>query len=82
MVDLGRSGNIGGGGSSRGLPGGVLNGEDLSCELYTGAGSTFRDIGLLATLGFSALLTTGGAGLGVASRRNSPDLRGGGGEGG
>jgi hypothetical protein len=32
-VVFGRSGNVGGGGSNSGLPGGVLNGEDLSCEL-------------------------------------------------
>jgi hypothetical protein len=36
---------------------------------------------LLAILGFSALLIAGGALL-AASRRNSPDLRGGGGDGG
>jgi hypothetical protein len=40
-----------------------------------------RAIGLLAILGFSARLTGGGA-LKEASRRNSPDLLGGGGEGG
>ena len=73
---------MGGGGSNWGLPGGVLNGEVLSCELSTGVGSTFRDIGLLATLGFSVRLTAGGAAFTAASRLNSPDLRGGGGDGG
>lgn len=72
---------MGGGGSNWGLPGGVLKGDVFSCGLYCGAGSGCRDMGLLAILGFSALLIVGGALL-VASRRNSPDLRGGGGDGG
>jgi hypothetical protein len=41
-----------------------------------------RAIGLLAILGFSDRLTGGGGALKEASRLNSPDLRGGGGEGG
>ena len=65
----------------------MLNGEDLSVE-RGGPGSSVvvsernvRAMGLLAILGFSARLTGGGA-LKEASRRNSPDLLGGGGEGG
>lgn len=44
-----------------------------------------NDIDLLAILGFSARLTGGGGALALVvggSLRNSPDLRGGGGEGG
>jgi hypothetical protein len=41
-----------------------------------------RAKGLLAILGFSARLTGGGGALKEASRLNSPDRRGGGGEGG
>jgi hypothetical protein len=71
------------------LLGGVLNGEDLSAR-RGGLGSRvvasvrkFRAIGLLAILGFSALLIGGGAlFMKELSRRNSPDLLGGGGEGG
>jgi hypothetical protein len=71
------------------LLGGVLNGEDLSAG-RGGPGSSVvasvrnvNAIGLLAILGFSALLTGGGAlFMKEASRRNSPDLLGGGGEGG
>lgn len=37
---------------------------------------------MLAILGFSIRLTAGGAGLTAASRLSSPDLRGGGGDGG
>ena len=71
------------------LLGGVLNGEDLSAK-RGGPGSRvvasvrkFRAIGLLAILGFSARLTGGGPLFASElSRRNSPDLLGGGGEGG
>ena len=69
------------------LLGGVLKGDDLSVK-RGGPGSrvvaSVRNVkatGLLAILGFSERLT-GGAALNGASRLNSPDLLGGGGEGG
>ena len=71
------------------LLGGVLNGEDLSLKERGGIGSSLgastradRDTGLLLILGFSDLLTSGGIPLNDISRLSSPDLRGGGGEGG
>jgi hypothetical protein len=89
---VGRLGVAGVGSSCSGqlllpLLGGVLNGEDLSVE-RGGPGSSVvasvrdvRAISLLAILGFSARLTGGGA-LKEVSRRSSPDLLGGGGDGG
>ena len=71
------------------LLGGVPNGEDLSLKERGGVGSSLgastradRDTGLLLILGFSDLLTSGGIPLNDISRLSSPDLRGGGGEGG
>lgn len=91
---VGRRGIAGAGSSCSGLLllpllGGVLNGEDLSAR-RGGPGSRvvasarkFRAIGLLAILGFSARLIGGGTlFIKELSRRNSPDLLGGGGEGG
>lgn len=91
---IGRRGIAGAGSSCSGLLllpllGGVLNGEDLSAR-RGGPGSRvvasarkFRAIGLLAILGFSARLIGGGTlFIKELSRRNSPDLLGGGGEGG
>jgi hypothetical protein len=61
---------------------------DTSLEPFDRAGSRVvaslrnaRPIGLPEIFGFSALFTGGGT-LDMASRRNSPDLRGGGGDGG
>jgi len=59
----------------------VLKGDVLSSGIWC-PGSSLREIGLLATLGFSARLTTGGPTFTEGSRLSSPDLRGGGGEGG
>lgn len=67
----------------------MLNGDDLSFAFGVGIGASVvasvrnpREIGLFPIFGFSALLTGGGGGLNVDSRLSSPDLRGGGGEGG
>ena len=92
---IGRRGIAGGGVSCSGLLllpllGGVLNGDDLSVEPRGGPGSrviasvrNVRAKGLLAILGFSARFTGGGAALTEGSGLlNSPDLLGGGGEGG
>lgn len=83
--------NGGGGGSSPGLLsplGGVLKGEALSLRGCTFAGASsplcpWKDC-LLGIFGFSVRLTGGGPidNFGVASRRSSADLRGGGGSGG
>lgn len=92
LLGLGRRGS-GAGISCSGLLslllGGVLNGEDRSIEIRVGEGSNVddpflnpKDVGLLAILGFSALLTGGGNGLYDEFRLISPDRRGGGGEGG
>jgi len=71
------------------LLGGVLKGDDPPLEPRGGPGSSVvnsvrnvRARGLLAILGFSARLTGGGGALKEASRLNSADRRGGGGEGG
>jgi hypothetical protein len=89
---VGRRGMAGAGSSYSGvlpLLGGVLKGDDFSVVPRGGPGSSVvasvrnaRATGLLAILGFSARLTGGGGALKEASRRSSPDLRGGGGEGG
>lgn len=66
----------------------MLNGDISLFELFGRLGSSVvasvRKVnanGLLAIFGLSALFTAGGT-LIDPSRRNSPDLRGGGGEGG
>lgn len=67
-----------------------MNGDFLSSTVLEVArivgltSVTARDVDLLAILGFSALLTGGGAVLKLleGSRRISPDRRGGGGDGG
>lgn len=72
------------------LLGGVLNGDDLSVAVWLGTGAVrvllskfiAKLTGLLPTFGFSARLTGGGPGLCETSRLCSPDLLGGGGEGG
>lgn len=86
-------GKAGAGSSCSGLLsllGGVLNGDDLSIEVWfwTGAARFLLSMfiakftGLLPILGFSARLTGGGPAFGGASRLCSPDLLGGGGDGG
>jgi hypothetical protein len=66
----------------------VLKGDDFSSGARDVAGASVvasvndKAMGLLAILGFSDRLIGGGMDLKEASRRNSPDRRGGGGEGG
>ena len=60
----------------------MLNGDDFSSYLRADPSSSLSPVGLEAILGFSERLTGGGPGFVGASLLNSPDLRGGGGEGG
>jgi len=85
LVNRGRlDGKAGAGSSYSGLPslpGGVLNGDDPPGGPRV-PGSSVSTTGLIAILGFSERLIGGGVGLRDTSRLISPDLLGGGGEGG